>query len=82
MSKFGRIFAVVYKRCHAYSVADTHTVDGNALWAITCMIQLTLLDPETGPQAPPTLLLFLFVLLLVLRLFHFTTDRRQTSRTH
>jgi len=43
-------------------------------------VRLTLyrfLDPETGHQALPTLFLFL-VLLLVLRLFHFKTDRRQT----
>ena len=39
-----------------------------------------LLDPETSVQALRTLLL-LFLLLLVLRLFHFTTDRRQTSHT-
>jgi len=36
------------------------------------------LDPETGPKAPPTLF---FLLMLVLRLFHFKTDRRQTSRS-
>ena len=40
-----------------------------------------LLDPETGLQELPTLLLF-FLLFLALRLFHFTTDRRQTSHTH
>jgi len=40
------------------------------------------LDPETGLQALRTLFFLLVVLLLlVLRLFHFTTDRRQTSRT-
>ena len=39
-----------------------------------------LLDPETCLQALQTLFLLL-VLLLVLRLFHFTTDRRQTSHT-
>jgi len=38
-------------------------------------------DPDTGLQALRTLLL-LFLLLLVLRLFHFSTDRRQTSHTH
>jgi len=37
------------------------------------------LDQDTGLQALPTLLLLL--LLLVLRLFHFTTDRRQNLRT-
>jgi len=35
-----------------------------------------LLYPETGPHTLPTLFL-----LLVLRLFHFTTDRHQTSHT-
>ena len=35
----------------------------------------------TGPQALPTLFLFL-VLLLALRLLYFTTDRRQPSHTY
>jgi len=39
------------------------------------------LDPETGLQALRTLLLFFLGLLLVLRLFHFTTDRCQISHT-
>jgi len=43
--------------------------------------QCYFLDPETGLQALRTLF-FPFFLLLVLRLFHFTTDRRQTSHTH
>jgi len=41
---------------------------------------VSFLDPETGLQALRTLFLFL-VLLLVLKLFHFTTDRRQTPDT-
>jgi len=44
--------------------------------------KLILLDPETGLQALRTLFLLLLVLFSVLRLFHFTTDRRQTSHTH
>jgi len=38
------------------------------------------LYPHTGLQVLRTF--FLFMLLSVLRLFHFTTDRRQTSHTH
>jgi len=48
------------------------------------IISILLLDPETtqtGVQALQTLLLFFLGLLLILRLFHFTTERRQTSRT-
>jgi len=50
------------------------------LWRLVALSTALLLDPETGLQALPTLLLFFFLgLLLVLRLFHFTTDRRETS---
>ena len=40
------------------------------------------LDPETGPQALRSLFFLLFLLLSVLKLFHLTADRRQTSHTH
>jgi len=44
------------------------------------ILVILFLGPETGPQALPTLLLFFFLgLLLVLRLLHFTTDRRQSD---
>ena len=58
------------------------------VYNVHCAQQNTVpfVDPETGLQALRTLflllLLLLFLLLSVLRLFHFTTDRHQTSHTH
>jgi len=46
--------------------------------SFTAELYVRFSDPETGLRAPPTLFLFLFLFLSVLRLFDFTTDRRQT----